>query len=116
MQYIFSDDDILIGGGQDDILIGGQGGDTLIGGAGDDILIGAWVELRPDHTLNFTSRMPDVGAEWAGYWGGDRLQGGVGNDQYYVSHPLDYDIDNQAHGDVQLDWSPTIYSYACLSG
>lgn len=58
---------LLSGGAGDDTLIGGDGEDTLLGGIGKDILIGDLAQNTGD--------IPN----------GDRMEGGLGDDLYYVN-------------------------------
>jgi Ca2+-binding RTX toxin-like protein len=69
----------LIGQDGNDVIVGGANNQTLIGNGGDDILMGGGSD-------------PNSGI------GGNIMQGGLGNDTYYVSISSDYIIEAAGQG------------------
>jgi trimeric autotransporter adhesin len=66
--------ELLIGNASGNSIIGGGGADFIYGGDGDDILIGDTGSIAADGTVSTTSDHVS-----------DLLNGGLGNDKYYVN-------------------------------
>jgi Ca2+-binding RTX toxin-like protein len=89
-------DDTIFGHGSNDTLDGGQGADTLDGGAGDDSLIGGDLEDGAD--LLVGSDGNDTLDGWSHFFGEqgpapETLDGGLGNDVYWVDNAGDVLVD-----------------------
>jgi Ca2+-binding RTX toxin-like protein len=80
-------DQIIYGNAGDNILDGGQGTDTLVGGAGNDTLIG-------------------------GAGAANTLQGGTGDDVYFVSNASDTIVEADGEGLDQIRTSLVAYTLA----
>jgi Ca2+-binding RTX toxin-like protein len=80
-------DQIIYGNAGDNILDGGEGADTLVGAAGNDILIG-------------------------GAGAANTLQGGTGNDIYFVSSTLDTVVEADGEGTDQIRTALVAYTLA----
>jgi Ca2+-binding RTX toxin-like protein len=96
-------DDSLVGSGNSDLMSGGAGNDTLVGNSGDDTLLGGTGHdslvgnLGADSMQGGDGNDRLEGVSGSDYWeqdwdwvndqplpGGDTLDGGLGNDAYYV--------------------------------
>ncbi len=78
--YGYGGNDTLVGLGGNDSLVGGPGADSMLGGDGNDTLDG-W--NRPTNGPSTGYNDVDV----------DTMDGGLGNDTYYVDNPNDVLID-----------------------
>ncbi len=97
--------DILSGGDGRDLLIGGDGEDTLWGGNGNDILIGSagkgylyHLNHPSSEDLFWGAAFPDPSLDKGEK---DRLEGGAGDDQYWVG-PGDVINDTDGKGAIYL--------------
>jgi Ca2+-binding RTX toxin-like protein len=87
--------DRVLGRGGNDSLDGGQGSDTLEGGSGNDFLLGGIKDSGGDTLVGGDGNDTLVGWVDGTFWEGDfddfddHLNGGLGNDTYYVDRSTD---------------------------
>ncbi len=90
--------DTIDGRGGNDTIDGTGGADRLIGGAGNDSMVGGWNDFAfargYDPGDSFSGGDGDDTLDGAPYFGGgsmtaDTMDGGLGNDLYYIDNPGD---------------------------
>jgi Ca2+-binding RTX toxin-like protein len=104
--YGHEGDDSLRGNGGDDRLFGGSGNDTLIGGAGYDLLVGDFSKENYLGAEEINAKGGDDrlygGDQFSDDGLADRLEGGNGNDKYFVGDK-DVIYDSDGKGSIDLD-------------